>query len=65
MTLYNVDTGQRFCEWDAPHPKVIEEIFRELEIKWTEIIEVEVTSASSWKVWEIQSGKLKRTVGRP
>lgn len=64
MTLYNTDTGQRFCEWDAPHPKVIEEIFQELGIEWTEIIEVDVTSASSWKLWEIQAEKSKRTAGR-
>ena len=64
MTLYNMDTGQRFCEWDAPHPKVIEEIFQELGIKWTEIIEVDVTSASSWKLWEIQWEKPKRTAGK-
>ncbi len=65
LTLYNTDTGQRFCEWDAPYPEVIEEIFRELGIKWTEIIEVEVTSASKWKLWEIASERPRRTAAGP
>ncbi len=57
MTLFNMDLGERFCEWDAPSAEILEEIFRELNIKWTEILEVDVTAASKWRLWEIESGR--------
>jgi hypothetical protein len=57
MTLYNLDLGRRYCEWDAPSREALEEIFRALGIKWTDIFEVEVTTASQWRLWEIESGK--------
>jgi hypothetical protein len=57
MTLFNVELGKRFCEWEAPNKEVIEQIFKELGIKWSEILEVGVTISSRWRVWEIQSGK--------
>ncbi len=49
MSLFNLELGVRYCEWDAPHPLVLETIFRELGIKWSEILEVDVTSASQWR----------------
>ena len=57
ITLFNLEKGVRYCEWDAPHAQVIETIFRELGIKWSEILEVEVTSASQWRLWEVKSGQ--------
>ncbi len=57
MTLFNLELGRRYCEWDASHARVIEAIFRELGIKWTEILEVDVTSASQWRMWALKSGQ--------
>ncbi len=57
MTLYGLDLGERFCEWEAPDCETIERIFGELGIKFTEIIEVDVTSASDWRIWQLESGK--------
>jgi hypothetical protein len=57
MSLFNLELGLRYCEWDAPHPLVLETIFRELGIKWSEILEVDVTSASQWRMWELKSGQ--------
>lgn len=57
MTLFNLDQGKRFCEWDAPNAEVIEQIFRELGIRWSGILEVEVTAASEWRMWEIEVGR--------
>ena len=57
MSLFNLELGLRYCEWDAPHPLVLEAIFRELGIKWSEILEVDVTSASQWRMWELKSGQ--------
>lgn len=57
MTLFNLEQGRRWCEWDAPNRQVIEQIFDELGIKWTEILEVEVTTASKSRLWEVQSRK--------
>lgn len=57
MTLFNMEPGKRFCEWDAPDRETIETIFRELGIKWSEIIEVDVTTASEWRIWQLETGK--------
>jgi len=51
MTLFNTDLGQRYCEWDAPDPQAIERIFDDHGIKWSEILEVEVTRPSDWRHW--------------
>jgi len=58
MTLYHADGGKRYCEWKAGGPKVIAEILRGLGVKWSEILETEVTSPSEWRVWEITSRSL-------
>jgi len=57
MTLFNLQVGSRYCEWDAADPVILEEIFREHGIKWSEIIEVEETSASKWRLWEVKTRK--------
>lgn len=57
VTLFTADMGRRWCEWDAPDRSVVEEIFREFGIKWSEIVEVEVTSASRWRLWEMKTGR--------
>lgn len=57
MTLFTEDLGRRFCEWDAPDRRAIEEIFQEMGIKWSEIIRVELTSSSLWRLWEMETGK--------
>jgi Nickel responsive protein SCO4226-like len=51
MTLFNTELGLRYCEWDAPNRQAIERIFTDLGIKWTEIIEVEVTRPSDWRLY--------------
>jgi len=60
MTLFNVHEGKRFCEWDAPSAKVIEEILRDLGVKWSDIVPVEVTAASDWSFWEVKTRPLVR-----
>jgi hypothetical protein len=55
MTLFNLHLGVRYCEWDASDPAIVEEIFREHGIKCAEIIEVEETSASKWRLWEVKT----------
>ncbi len=55
MTAFNLEQGRRWCEWVAPNSETIEEIFRDLGIKWTEILEVEVTRASQQRLWEERS----------
>ena len=55
MTLYNLERGIRFCEWNAPNTESIEEIFRDLGIAWSEILEVEATQSSEWRPWAISS----------
>jgi len=57
MTLYNLELGIRFCEWVAPDRRMIEEIFGEHGIKFSEIVEVSVTSPSEWRLWRVESGK--------
>ncbi len=57
MTAFNLEQGRRWCEWVAPNPKIIEKIFRDLGINWTEILEVEVTRASQQRLWEERSDR--------
>ncbi len=57
MTLFNMDEGLRYCEWDAPREDVLKEIFHDLGIKWSEIIEVDVTGPSHWQRLQIASSK--------
>ncbi|MFC1836221.1 two-CW domain-containing protein [Thermodesulfobacteriota bacterium] len=55
MTLFNMELGKRFCEWDAPSREVLEQVFREMGIKWTEILEAEVTTSTQWRRWGTQA----------
>jgi len=55
VTLFNLEQGRRWCEWEAPNRDAIEGIFDGLGIKWTEILEVEVTTASRWRSWDAHS----------
>jgi hypothetical protein len=55
MTAFNLEEGRRWCEWAATDPQAIEEILRDLGIKWSEIVEVEVTRASQQRLWEERS----------
>jgi len=57
MTLFNMRVGLRYCEWDAPGEDVVREIFRDLGIKWSEILEVGVTVPADWCLWCMKSGK--------
>ncbi|MEW6349480.1 MAG: hypothetical protein AB1646_10500 [Thermodesulfobacteriota bacterium] len=55
LTLFNLEQGRRWCEWDAPDTQAIEQILTDLGIKWTEILEVQVTTPSQWRLWEVQT----------
>jgi len=57
MTLFGTDLGERYCEWDAPNKETIEAILRDLGIRWSEIVEVDVTEAADWRLWQLSSGK--------
>ncbi|MGO8879820.1 MAG: nickel-binding protein [Desulfomonilaceae bacterium] len=57
MTLFNTAEGIRYCEWDAPHEDVLKEIFEQLGIKYSEIIEVDVTVPSEWRRRQMESAK--------
>ncbi|MEW6351909.1 MAG: two-CW domain-containing protein [Thermodesulfobacteriota bacterium] len=58
MTFFNVAMGKRFCLWEANDPGPIRQIFRDLGITWTDMFEVEETSASRWRLWEAKTRKL-------
>ncbi len=57
MTLFNAAEGIRYCEWDAPDEGVLKEIFEDLGIKYSEIIEVDVTAPSEWRRRHMESAK--------
>ena len=57
MTLFNIEEGIRYCEWDAPHEDALKEIFQQLGIKYSQVLEVEVTGPSEWRRWQMESGK--------
>jgi len=57
IALLTSDLRRRFCEWDAPNRQAIEELLWDHQINWSQIVEVEVTSASRWRLWEIEWGK--------
>ncbi len=50
---YCSETNRMYCEWDAPNREVVEQIFRELGIPWSLLIEVEVTTGSRWRHWTV------------
>jgi hypothetical protein len=66
MTLFNLDQGKRFCEWDAPNAEVIEQIFHEFGIKWSEIPVASVADRSRKGYEELlASTELRQGAGRP
>lgn len=48
-TWYNVDGARRFCWWDAPDKTTMEQIFKDHNVGWDEIIEVRLTIPSEWR----------------
>ncbi len=48
-TWFNRDEGVRYCEWNAPNAKVLQEIFSRYKVSWKSILEVEKTSPGSWR----------------
>lgn len=48
-TWFNRNEGVRYCEWNAPNAKALEEIFARHEVDWRSILEVEKTSPGSWR----------------
>jgi hypothetical protein len=54
LTLFNLEQGRRWCEWDAPDSETVIRIFDDLGIRWVDIIEVEITTPSQWRLWKVQ-----------
>ena len=51
-TCFNRKKGVRYCVWMAPTEKVLESIFKELNISYESIMEVEETVPDLWgKKW--------------
>jgi hypothetical protein len=48
-TWYGQDLTKRFCWWDAPDLETLEQIFRDYEIAWNEIVQVRLTTPSEWR----------------
>ncbi len=55
LTLFNLEQGRRWCEWSAPDTQTVEQILTELGVAWTEMLEVEVTTPSQWRLWQAQT----------
>lgn len=52
-TCFNRTKGVRYCVWMAPAEEVLESIFKELNISYESIVEVEETVPDLWgKKWE-------------
>ena len=52
-TCYNREKGVRYCIWLAPTEETLSSIFKELNIAYESIIEVEETVPDLWgKKWE-------------
>jgi hypothetical protein len=52
-TCYNKAKGVRYCVWLAPSEDVLETIFKQLDISYESIIEVEETVPDLWgKKWQ-------------
>ncbi len=48
-TWFNLSAGKRFCWWDAPNQKVIEQVFTDHGVTWKEIVKVKITNPSEWR----------------
>jgi hypothetical protein len=52
-TYFNVGKGMRYCVWQAPDAATLEKVFRDLEISFESLTEVEETTPDMWGVkWE-------------
>jgi hypothetical protein len=52
-TCFNKEKGVRYCIWLAPDEKTLSSIFKELDIAYESIIEVEETVPDLWgKRWQ-------------
>jgi hypothetical protein len=47
-TYFNVDKRVRYCVWQAPDEAILEKVFRDLEISFESITEVEKTKPDMW-----------------
>jgi len=54
LTYYNVEKNVRYCVWHAPDEATLENVFRDLEISFESITEVEETKPDLWgaEKWE-------------
>ncbi len=48
-TWYNVESGRRFCWWDAPNKEALEAVFRDHGVSWEQIVQVQLTTPSEWR----------------
>ncbi len=48
-TWFNLQSGRRFCWWDAPSKEALEKIFQEHGVSWEDIVQVELTTPSEWR----------------
>jgi hypothetical protein len=48
-TWFNLQSGRRFCWWDAPSKETMIIIFQRNDISWEDIIQVEHTTPSEWR----------------
>lgn len=49
-TWFNLEIGKRYCWWGAPSKEVLEDIFRDHDVPWEEILEVKYTTPAEW-IW--------------
>ncbi len=47
-TWHNLGVGKRFCWWDATDKEILEQIFKEHDITWESITEVNLTAPADW-----------------
>jgi hypothetical protein len=65
-TYYNVDQGVRYCVWYAMDKATLEKTFRDLEIAFESMTEVEETKPDLWgEKWEehLEADALADTLG--
>jgi hypothetical protein len=48
-TWFNLQSGRRFCWWDAPSKEALRKIFQKHAVSWEDIIQVELTTPSEWR----------------
>jgi len=48
-TWFHRASGKRYCWWDAPNRETLEEVLRDHEVPWKDIIEVKLTIPAEWR----------------